>query len=81
MAKKGETDVKVNSNEAVDLQPLPMEPVGLGVPLTGVYRLHGDVEYPEYQTDASGAFDLAADLSTHHYYLKCWDAQMNREGQ
>lgn len=69
------------ANPGVDLSPLPMVPAcGPGSAVVGVFRLNDAVGYPDYQTDASGCMDLAADLSTHHAFLKVWDPAMNREG-
>ena len=78
MAKKSEPVEAAG----VSLEPLPMSPAcppGFQS-VTGVYRITPEVDYPEYQTDASGCFDLAADLNPEHAYVKHWDPVMNREG-
>lgn len=77
----GET-VNETADQGVDLRPLPMAPAcGPGSVLVGIHPIHDQVELPEYKTDAAGCFDLQADLSTHHAFLKHWDPVMNREGQ
>jgi dUTP pyrophosphatase len=80
MVKKG--DINETSNQGVDLQPLPMAPAtSPSVLNTQVYRLNDSVAYPSYQTERAGCMDLAADLSSNHMSVKCWDPVMNRPGE